>query len=295
MLALESMVYIFLIIFGLCFGSFINALVWRIHCQESENRSQKIGEKKQKNHPNSQLLTPNYSVLKGRSMCPNCKHQLGFWDLIPVISWLSLKGRCRYCNKPISIQYPVVELTTTIVFVLSYLFWPYGFDTPYLYVYFITWLVVIIGLIALAVYDIKWMILPDKIVWPLTVIVLISFIIQIFTGRPYADIPQVALAGVIGGGIFWILFQISGGKWIGGGDVKLGFLIGLILVQPQLVILQLFIASLLGTLFALPFLVSKKLKASSKIPFGPFLIASAIIVMLFGQQIIETYLDLLLV
>lgn len=283
------MIYLILFVFGLCFGSFINALVWRIYKQEEiMNRKTKI-DKKTKNQ------STKYSILKGRSMCPNCKHILSALDLIPIISWVTLKGKCRYCKKSISYQYPFVEFFTAILFVASYYLWPTELISSWQYIGFITWLVVLIGLIALFVYDLKWMILPDKIVYPLIIIVILSLLIQLALGRPTSDLLGASLAALIGGGIFWILYQISGGKWIGGGDVKLGFLLGLIVLKPELAFLTLFLASVLGTICILPFLVTKKIKKNSHVPFGPFLIASSIIVVLFGQQIINWYQTLVLI
>ena len=94
------MIVLILFVFGLIFGSFVNAYVWRF--------------KKRKNW------------VSERSICPNCKHVLRAKDLVPVLSWLSLRGKCRYCKKPISAQYPAVELFTALLFALSYAFWPYS-------------------------------------------------------------------------------------------------------------------------------------------------------------------------
>jgi prepilin signal peptidase PulO-like enzyme (type II secretory pathway) len=270
------MIYVLLAILGLCSGSFINALVWRIHKQENSK------DKK-------------YSIIKGKSICPNCEHKLQIIDLIPVFSWISLKGKCRYCKKPISWQYPAVEITTALLFVLSYWSWPYlPLSTSYLLLMFVTWLIVLVGLIALTVYDIKWMELPDKIVYPLILLVISSLIVQFILGRPISDALGISLSAVIGGGIFWILYQVSGGKWIGGGDVKLGFLLGLIVAKPEYAFMFLFLASIIGTLFIAPLLVTKKLKRTSKVPFGPFLIISASIVTLYGSQILDWYENLLM-
>jgi len=287
------MIIAILIILGLAFGSFVNALVWRIHKQgELGDGGSEITKKSHtRTVPNSKLQTPNYSVLKGRSMCPNCKHPLGFWDLVPIFSWLYLKGKCRYCQKPISWQYPAVELLTAALFVASYVFWPYQISAAnYLLIMFITWLVALVGLVALAVYDVKWMLLPDKIVYPLISIAATLTVFQFIFGRPLADIKNIALAVLIGGGLFWLLFRLSKGNWIGGGDIKLGFLLGLILGQPTHAVLYIFMASLLGLLYSLPAMLVKRLKLTSKVPFGPMLIAGAIITMLFGQKLIDWYL-----
>lgn len=277
---------------GLCFGSFVNALVWRLRMQESP----KV-KKKSNNKANSKPATNDYSVLRGRSICPNCQHRLAPLDLLPVVSWLALRGRCRYCKKPISRQYPLVELLTAVLFVVFYTFWPYPMLNSLLStLWLVLWLVILTGLIALAVYDLKWLILPDKIIKPLFVIGLIMAVLQmVFIDKSFQDLSQVALSSLIGGGIFWVLFQVSKGKWIGGGDVKLGFLLGLVLLKPLYAFLYIFIASILGMLYSVPMLLAKKIKPTSKVPFGPFLIIGAIVTLLFGQQIFSWYLSLLII
>src|SRR5690606_30401169 len=100
---------------------------------------------------------------------------------------------------------------------------------------------------------------------------------------------HVMFSVLIGGGLFFLLFHISDGKWIGGGDVKLGALAGLVLGSPYLAFLMLLTASMLGTLVALPALFTKRLRATSRIPFGPFLIIATIAVMLYGQSLIGWY------
>jgi prepilin signal peptidase PulO-like enzyme (type II secretory pathway) len=106
------MIIAVLVVLGLCFGSFANALVWRVHEQAGQAAKKK---------PDKKYLK-QLSVAKGRSMCPNCKHELVAKDLIPVLSWLALGGKCRYCAKPISIQYPLVEVALASLFVVSYLY-----------------------------------------------------------------------------------------------------------------------------------------------------------------------------
>jgi prepilin signal peptidase PulO-like enzyme (type II secretory pathway) len=284
------MLIIIVTLLGLCFGSFINALVWRIHMQEElEDRRSELAKKNRSKVSNSKLQNPNYSLFNGRSMCPGCHHKLAAKDLVPLISWLNLKGKCRYCHKPISRQYPAVELITALLFVASWIFWPNELTNAWQYIGFVSWLIILIGLIALAVYDIKWMIIPDRIIYPLIGVAAVTVIIQIFLGRPLTDLAGIALAAVIGGGIFWIIYQISKGKWIGGGDIKLGFLLGIIVGKPEYAFILLFLASLIALIFVAPLLAIKKLKNNSKIPFGPFLIAASIIVVLFGSTILDFY------
>ena len=112
------MVIVVIGLVGLAFGSFVNALVWRLREQSVKPRA-----KKSKNliAHRSLLTAQDLSIVKGRSMCPNCYNSLAAKDLVPVLSWLSLKGRCRYCNKSISWQYPAVELITSLIFLISHL------------------------------------------------------------------------------------------------------------------------------------------------------------------------------
>lgn len=274
---------IMLAVTGLCMGSFINALIWRVHKQEEmEGR---VSKKKNKE---------DYSILKGRSMCPHCRHELAVQDLLPVISWLMLRGKCRYCGKAISTQYPLVELVTALLFAVSYLFWPYDWST-YGTVLFIFWLVFLVGLITLAVYDLKWFLLPNRIVFPLIVVGgFQAFYLLGASSDILRSLSYIGLSVLVAGGIFCVLFQVSKGRWIGGGDVKLGILLGLIHANPWASVLTIFISSLLGSLVSLPLLAVGRVKRSSHIPYGPFLIVAAIIVELFGAELIKRYMSIVL-
>jgi len=264
---------------GLIFGSFVNALVWRLHEQAE------LAEKKGKRSKKAELQ--KLSILRGRSMCPECHHELAAKDLVPVFSWLFLRGKCRYCSKPISWQYPVVELVVAALFVISYVAWPkelHGLGLVELYFF----LAFIVGFVALAVYDLKWFLLPDKIVFPfvgLAVAELLVSLIFFHAGRPafWASVWGVLIAS----GIFFVLYQVSRGTWIGGGDVKLGLVLGILVGGPLNSLMLLFIASLLGTLVSLPMLMLGRAGRKTLIPFGPFLIAATIIVVLFGSHFID--------
>lgn len=270
------MFIVMLILLGLCLGSFVNALIWRLHVQEGL-RSKKEREK--------------YSITKGRSMCMHCKHALTTIDLIPVVSWIYLKGRCRYCGHTIP-DSPISELLAPTLFVISYLYWPLTFNTEGK-VLFTFWLMYLTGFIALALYDLRWYMLPDRIVFPLMYLVGLQISIQlVFFGLSITELLQIGMSILVAGGIFWCLFQVSDGKWIGGGDVKLGFLIGAILASPALSILYIFIASLIGTLISLPLMITGRAKKTSHLPFGPFLLMSTFIVFLFGTLIVDWYKSL---
>ncbi len=294
------MIIAVLIVFGLCLGSFANALVWRVH-EQTKGRLEVKGSRLK-----GKLKTPikkigkrnvNLSILEGRSVCTDCGHELAAKDLIPVISWLSTGGNCRYCHKKVSVQYPIVEIATALLFVASYVFWPYQLTAGSgQLIAFGLWLSILTGLMALLVYDLRWYLLPNRIVYPLTVLAGCMALIQVAVASdPAAAVVDTALSVLVGGGIFYALFQVSGGKWIGGGDVKLGWLLGLIIGSWAGSLLMIFIAALLGTIVSIPLMVDKKLKRNSVIPFGPFLIVGAIIVVLFGTEILDWYQQLLAV
>lgn len=286
------MIIAVLIVLGLCVGSFINAFIWRMHESEAVKSKLESLNKKAANKNKAAKFTSELkalSITKGRSMCPDCRHNLSASDLVPLFSWLGLRGRCRYCHKPISWQYPLVELLTAVLFVISYLVWLQDFNTAGVF-NFVTWLIVLIGFIILLVYDLRWMLLPNKITYPLAAFSLLITLVNIlvFDGGIKLLINSI-LSTIVASGIFYAMFQLSKGKWIGGGDVKLGLTIGLILGSPMQSFLVLFLASLIGTAIILPGLLSKKLQATSHIPFGPFLIVATIIVKLSGAAIISWY------
>lgn len=273
------MIFALLLISGLAFGSFVNAFVWRLHQLESNKKL----SRKQKS---------DLSYVNGRSMCIHCRHELAWYDLLPLMSWFLLKGKCRYCNKPISWQYPAVEAVTAGLFVLSYATWPYDsiLHTPYSILLFISWLVFIVGFVALAVYDIRWMLLPNKIVYSLTAVAIVQVILKgIVTGQLLSAISGAFLGFLIIGGLFYLLFQVSGGKWIGGGDVKLAFMIGPLVGSATGAFMVIFLASLLGTLISLPFVVKNSLRMNARIPFGPFLLIATFVVYLYGEKMINWY------
>lgn len=182
-----------------------------------------------------------------------------------------------------------MEAGTALLFVLSYVFWPFALDTEGTFL-LVSWLVAMVGLVTLFVYDIRWMLLPNRVVFPLIAlgVVQTAILATIFDGG-IGVVIDAAAGLAVAGGLFYVLFQVSKGTWIGGGDVKLGYALGLLLGNPSLAFLMLFTASLLGIAAAVPGLITKKMVVSSRIPFGPFLIVATFIVMLFGMSIVDWY------
>ena len=269
------MLVVMLGLLGLIFGSFLSASVWRLHDSEKKH-------------------TKSYFLLKDRSFCPNCKHTLGFLDLIPVVSWLMLGGKCRYCHKPISRLEPLIETATALLFIASFIFWPYGFNSEGK-VLFVFWLVFLSGFIFLTIYDLRWQLLPNKIVVALIGIGVLQLLVKLlFFNGGYHVVVDALLGVVFIAGLFYVLFLFSAGKWIGGGDVKLGVALGLLVGGPAEALLVVFGASLLGSLIAVPLMSLKRLKRTSLIAFGPFLMASTSICYFFGPDIISWYKNLIL-
>lgn len=285
------MVVAILIILGVCLGSFINAFVWR-HYRQMELQEQidelQGAKAKQKQLKMLEHERKTLSVVKGRSMCTHCGHPLAARDLIPVVSFVLLRGRCRYCGKRIE-DSPLAELLTPILFVVSYLFWPFALQGTGLFM-FIMWLVFLVGFVMLILYDLRWFLLPHGIVLPLIGLAIAEVVIvaSVFDGGVTALINAVWGAVIIGG-LFFVLYRVSNEQWIGGGDITLGILLGLLVGGPANGLLVIFLASLLGTLVALPLLALKKAARSTHLPFGPFLIIAAVITMLWGGHIVAWY------
>lgn len=252
------MIPFFVFVLGLIFGSFLNAIIYRLH----------IGQ----------------SFIKGRSRCPDCQHQLATKDLIPIASWLSLGGRCRYCKKPISWQYPLVELVTGLAFVTAFLVADLGSLQGILFdLQLSAWLIYSLFLIVIFVYDYKHYIILDQVVLPA---VIIAFIFNLFLGFVWW---QMLLAAIVASGFFWLQYIVSKGRWIGGGDIKLGLLMGMILSWPY-VLVALFLAYVSGSLAGIGLIMAGKKKLGSRLPFGTFLTLATFITMLYGQQLLDWYL-----
>lgn len=250
-------------LYGVVLGSALNAFVWRLHAKKS--------------------------WVKGKSICEACKHELAGKDLVPVLSWLYLRGRCRYCRKPIGIQHVAVELATGVLFALSALaLTPTGGLN---WVSFIIWLWLLIQLIILFIYDLRWMILPNKVTYPAIGVAFAALVFMAITGLHTQVWLGPLEAAVIAGGFFYFLAAIAGGRLMGGGDVKLVFLMGLMLGVKKLA-LALFIGFNSAAIVSVALIVLKLRKRTDYVPFGPFLIAGTIIAYLYGHAIITWYLRL---
>lgn len=253
---LNAVLYIIAVIFGLAVGSFLNAYIWR--------------------------LKTDKSVWKGRSVCVHCQHTLKAADLIPVVSFLMLRGRCRYCGKKISWQYPLVEIGAAAIFAL--ILYVDLANGQGLYFLLRDWYFAAV-LIIIFVYDFKWNYILDRVTLPAIVI---TFCLNILLGFYWLNLM---LAAVIGASFFMIQYLVSKGRWIGGGDIRMGALMGFMLGWPNILV-GLFIAYLAGAAVAIALVVKEKKKMNSTIAMGTFLAIGTLVALLWGNNIMIWYLGL---
>jgi leader peptidase (prepilin peptidase)/N-methyltransferase len=252
--------YIPIFILGLAVGSFLNCVIYR--------------------------LEKNESFLIGRSYCPKCKHQLGWQDLIPLLSFLELGGKCRYCKQKISWQYPLVELATGILFVSVF---HIAFPNLLLSIYYF---LISSLLIVIFTYDLKYYIIPDEIIYPAIVITfLYNIFYSCFMLHSSYSILNILCSGLGASAFFLAIFLISKGKWLGFGDVKLAFFMGLFLGFPNILV-AFFISFLIGAIIGLGLIFCGKKSLKSEVPFGPFLVTGTFLALFLGNQIINWYFNL---
>lgn len=249
---MEMAYTILVFVFGLVFGSFFNVVGLRVPMKES-------------------LIQPP-------SHCTTCQRQLTPKDLIPVLSYIVLRGKCRSCGQKISWIYPLIELLTGILFTFSY--WQFGFSEE-----FIVALLLISLLVIVVVSDIAYMLMPDK--------VLLCFLPLLVIGRMLAPLTpwwDSIVGAVFGFGILYSIAVVSRGG-IGGGDIKLFFLLGLVLGTIN-TLLTLFIAAFIGMVVGIIVLQVRQQGRKTPIPFGPSIALAAVIVYFYGNVIVQWYVGL---
>jgi prepilin signal peptidase PulO-like enzyme (type II secretory pathway) len=251
---------------GLCVGSFLNVVIIRTAGGESWG---------------------------GRSHCRSCKAQLTIVDLVPVASFLALKGKCRHCGEAVSPQYPLVEFATGLLFLLVVLKWPvadwimgWGFHAipePALLrtaiLETIRDFAFVSVLVVLFVYDLRYYLILDRFTVPAMIF---AFVANAYLGVPIASL---LLGAAVGGGFFLLQYVISRGTWIGGGDIRMGVLMGLMLGFEK-TLLALFVAYALGAVVGIFLLLTKRADLKTQVPFGTFLAASTLLMIAAGEPLI---------
>lgn len=273
---------------GLVLGSFAGAQVWRLRARQLawdtlHKEPVDTGEYKR--------LKPlaDVGLKRDRSRCLSCGHVLEPKDLIPLVSWLVTRGKCRYCGVSIGFFEPLIELGVALFFALSYIFWPEPLQGLEI-IQFALWLAGGVGLAILFAYDLKWFLLPDAVNFTVVGIGVASVgVAAAMASDPVSVLLDAAGAVAVLSGIYLALYLVSRGAWVGFGDVKLGLGLGLLLGQWQLALLALFLANLIGSLVVAPGMISGKITRTSKVPFGPFLILGFFIAGIFGSAILGWY------
>jgi len=247
---------IFVIIFGLIFGSFLNCLIWRLYKNET---------------------------LGGRSYCPKCRKTIAWYDNIPLLSFALLGGRCRECRQKISWQYPLVELITAILFLLVF---QIDAASPQLAILLLRDWLLVMTLVIIFVYDFRWQLVPLTVVWPMGIVI---FILNLLLGFSWWALLSFA---ALGAAFFLAQYVLTKKRGVGEGDIWLGALLGLAFPSAGVLLLIMVIAYCSGSIVGL-FLISRRKKDwQSRIALGPFLALAAIIALIWGERLINWYLGL---
>lgn len=268
----------FVFIFGLIIGSFLNCVIYRL-------------EKEVPTANPSRILDKIGKKLTDRSYCLHCKHTLNWLDLIPIVSFLLLRARCRYCHKKISVQYPLVEILTGLTFLLisNFEFRISNNIELFSTINLIFLFYISSVLIVIFVYDLKHYIIPDKILFPA---ILVTFLYQLIFQSEFLIFNSL-WAGLGAFIIFALIFLFSGGKWMGFGDCKLVILLGLLLGY-KFILLGLFLSFFFGAIIGVALMILSKKGLKSQIQFAPFLITGTFIAIFWGEEIINWYRHLFL-
>jgi prepilin signal peptidase PulO-like enzyme (type II secretory pathway) len=254
---MEFTLGIFAALIGLVIGSFLNCLVWRLYKEDT---------------------------ILGRSYCPSCSHTISWYDNIPLLSFLLLRGRCRHCRLKISWQYPLVEFLTALLFWLA--FWQAIVLPNFAIVLARDWFLIAAFLI-IFIYDFRWQMVPMMIVWPAIAVVIIF---NLFLGFPWL---AILVSGLIGTGFFLAQYLLTKKRGLGEGDIWLGLLLGVTFPTLSYLGLSLISAYFIGSIISVTLLISRKKAWKSKIALGPFLMLGAIITLIYGPEIINWYFGLL--
>ncbi len=274
-------------VLALLIGSFLNVVIYRLPIMmEREWRAQceEIAET-----PAAELPTGRFDLVAPRSRCPSCGHTITAIQNIPVISYLVLGGKCGSCKAPISRRYPVIELLTAVM--TAIVAWRFGFGWEAAAAILMTW-----TLIAISVIDIDHQIIPDSISLPL---IWAGLFLSLFHESAGAEIlfvdPGTAIAGGLAGYLsLWSIYHLfrllTGKEGMGYGDFKLLAALGAWLgwqILPLIILLSAFVGAIVGVAL----IAFKRQDRNVPIPFGPYLAAAGWIAMLYGPQILDTYLD----
>ena len=273
-------------VLGLCIGSFLNVVIYRLPVMMEKNWREEctsfLHPEQESEQQSESEPPPRFNLMTPRSACPNCQHAIASWENIPVISWLFLRGRCSGCKKVISPRYPLVEITTAILFTIVAAHFGVTIAAVAACLFTAT-------LIALTMIDYDHMLLPDSLVLPLVWAGLIVNYFSVFT-----DFSS-AFWGAVWGylilwSIFWLFKLATGKDGMGYGDFKLLAALGAwggYELLPAIIVLS----SIAGVVIGAGLIVLQKLGKGKPMPFGPYLAIAGWIALLWGAELTQTWLS----
>ncbi|MCH8049508.1 prepilin peptidase [Patescibacteria group bacterium] len=247
---------------GIAVGSFINVVVFRT----------RVGQ-----------------PITGKSKCRKCLEPIATIDLIPIVSYFALKGRCRRCAAVIEWQYPVVELAMGILFGLFFVRTALGLGLPdwvgaeELFVFFLRDVIMASFLLIIFVYDFRYSYILDRFSIPA---IIVALLFNVALGAP---VFSLLVGGLVIGGFFAFQFLVSQGKWIGGGDIRMGMLMGFLLGIEQGLV-ALFLSYIFGAFVGIGLILAKKRKLDGTVPFGTFMAAGILVTLFAGEYLLDWYL-----
>lgn len=272
-------------ILSLMVGSFLNVVIYRLPVMMNNEwlcdcRELLQDELKSKKRPTPQT----FNLAKPDSHCPKCEKPVKAWQNIPILSYVLLKGRCGNCKTPISWRYPAIELLTAVAsFVVV---WKFGYSLESLFLVPITWM-----FIALIFIDIDHMLLPDQITLPALWLVLLASVWSVFL------IPKDAIIGAMSGYlclwlVYWVFKLVTGKEGMGYGDFKLLAVVGAVVGAIKLPMVVL-LSSGVGAVFGIAMMFNKTADRNTAIPFGPYIAIAGWITMIWGDEMLSWYLNIL--
>ena len=247
---LEVAFYIIFFISGLVAGSFLGVVTHR--------------------------LPRKLSIIKPASFCPDCKRKIPFYDNIPLLSFIVLKGRCRYCKNKIPVTSLLIEIITGILFLANYIFFGLTVKT-------LAGIILCSVLIVISFIDIDFRIIPNAIVLPFA---MVGLAISIISDLPGWWMPLAYSAGAF---LFMLVIHLIYPKGMGMGDVKLSLMIGAFLIKD--VIAALFLGFLAGSIYGVSLIIIKRRKLKQAIPFGPFISLGSVVSLFWGNNILKWYIS----
>ncbi|MDX1299544.1 MAG: A24 family peptidase [Pseudomonas sp.] len=268
------------LLIGLLVGSFLNVVIFRLpKMMQRDWREQAREILELPGEPE----TATFNLVLPNSQCPHCAHEIKPWENIPVISYLFLRGKCSSCKAPISLRYPLVELTCGLL--SAYIAWHFGFTWQAGAMLLLTW-----SLLAMSLIDADHQLLPDSLVLPLLWLGLITNSFGLFTSL------EDALWGAIAGylslwSVYWLFKLVTGKEGMGYGDFKLLAMLGA-WGGWQVLPLTILLSSLVGAVLGLIMLRLRNAETSTPIPFGPYLAIAGWIALLWGERITSSYLQI---